>query len=991
MHGTLLLVSWLLLSACGGDEDAEVDADGDGYTVADGDCDDDDAAIHPGADEVCDDADNDCNGLVDDDPSDADTWYADADADGHGDPSDSTSACEPPSGYVEPGDDCDDGDPAAHPGAEEICDGADNDCDGAVDESGEPVTWYRDLDADGYGVDDDTVVQCTEPEGYALHGGDCDDADPGRNPGADEWCDGIDQNCDGVIDDDPIDGQVWYTDADHDGYGDPASGERRCDRPEGAVDDGTDCDDTRASVHPGAVEICDTLDNDCDGSVDEGATEPATWYADADHDGYGDPDTSMETCEPPEGWLLDDGDCDDGDPAIHPGAAEDCDGVDQDCDGLIDDGAPGDETWYADTDADGYGDPDATTLACAPPEGYVADATDCDDTDAGTHPGADEYCNSLDDDCDGSADEGVPVDAPRWRQDADGDTYGNEATSWRRCTKPRTWVADVEPYDCDDTDASIHPGAEDPCDGIDNDCNGVVDDGEGDPWYADTDGDGYGDPGSTTSSCSEPPGYVADATDCDDTDADTHPGADEGCADGVDNDCDGAFTPCGLTLGDAGAVFQGTAANDNLGVALAAGDFDGDGASDIVLGAEYADTARLTNAGAAYLFYGPVADGTVSASTADAILVGAASSDQAATALAGGWDVDADGFDDLLVSGKKNEAGVGTATGEAYLCFGPIASGTASLGSADVTFSGNSIYDYAGIYLSFGGDLDADGYADIVVAADSDDAYGANAGTLYVLYGPRTVDVSLSRADVAIGGETAYDYAGVPAAAGDVDGDGQDDLLVGVALQDGDGTDAGRAYLLLGSGLASGDLSGADAILGGTSGDRLGTAVAGAGDMDDDGYADVLLGAPRVDDGASDAGAVYLVYGPVSGTADAADVAGLVVLGTASGGHLGTALSGGVDTDGDGGIDLLASASAVSSSAGATYLFLSPDAGTWSDTDADATLEGEAAGDLSGASVLFAGDVAGGGLPDSVLVGATLNDGSASSAGAAYLVRGLTE
>ena len=194
---------------CSGDDTVSCydDADGDGFgggtptllegacgdLLADGsDCDDGDELIHPGADELCDGVDNDCDGDADEDLDYVD-WYADADGDGFGDPDQPWSdnpACEPPDGYTDDAGDCDDEDPAIHPDAEELCDGADSDCDGVLDEQ----------EADG---DGDGVPPCD---------GDCDDDDPDVYRGAVEICDdGLDQDCDGAEDpdldrDDP---QCW--------------------------------------------------------------------------------------------------------------------------------------------------------------------------------------------------------------------------------------------------------------------------------------------------------------------------------------------------------------------------------------------------------------------------------------------------------------------------------------------------------------------------------------------------------------------------------------------------------------------------------------------------------------------------------------------------------------------------------------------------------------------------------------------------------------
>jgi hypothetical protein len=153
-----------------------------------------------------------------------------------------------------------------------------------------------------------------------------------------EVCDGIDQDCDGDIDGGAADATTWFADADEDGYGDPTLGDVSCDAPTGWVADASDCDDTDALVAPGADEHCEGTDEDCDGWVDNDPID-ATWYEDADGDGYGDASTEVTTCTPPTGAVSVSGDCDDEDDSLSPGAVEACDGLDQDCDDAIDDGA----------------------------------------------------------------------------------------------------------------------------------------------------------------------------------------------------------------------------------------------------------------------------------------------------------------------------------------------------------------------------------------------------------------------------------------------------------------------------------------------------------------------------------------------------------------------------------------------------------------------------------------------------------------------------
>jgi len=392
------------------------DQDGDGHPACE-ECDDSDAATYPGADETCDGRDNDCDGEIDEDVET--TWYLDADGDGYGDERNSLQRCEAPSPiYLTTAGDCDDLDPSVNPDALETCDGRDNDCDGLVDDEDSSVTgattWYQDSDQDGFGTDSSTVVQCARPEGYTAEGGDCDDARADIHPGAGESCDGVDNDCDDLIDDqdpDVSDPATWYLDQDGDGFGQTASSLVQCTQPDGYVTDAGDCDDSNAAIAPEAIEICDSLDNDCDGLTDDQDPEVEgrpTWYLDNDEDGYGTSRIFLVQCAQPDWYVDNDQDCDDMAADIHPGADEWCNGLDDDCDGETDEDALDASTWYRDEDGDGFGVPDETTAACARPEGFVANAEDCDDSRADISPGAEEACDGLDNDCDGEVDNGIP-------------------------------------------------------------------------------------------------------------------------------------------------------------------------------------------------------------------------------------------------------------------------------------------------------------------------------------------------------------------------------------------------------------------------------------------------------------------------------------------------------------------------------------------------------------------------------------------------------
>ena len=518
-----------------------------GYVADATDCDDAAASVNPAEIELCNGLDDNCDGAVDEDTSaDAASWYADGDGDGFGDAGDTLASCSAPSGYVSDASDCDDADAAVNPGAVEYCNSVDDDCDGDIDEDSalDAATWYADADGDSYGDAGSTAIDCTQPTGYVSDETDCDDAESAVNPSATEACNGYDDDCDGAVDEaGSSGGTTWYADSDGDGYGDTSATAADCFAPAGYVGNNDDCDDTMAAVNPAATEACNGYDDDCDGSTDEaGSTGSTTWYADSDGDGYGDAASTDSACTVPSGYVGNDDDCDDTRSSVSPAGTETCNGRDDDCDGATDEaGSTGSTTYYADDDADGYGDAGATTAACSVPSGYVSDSTDCDDADPDVNPAATEVCNGYDDDCDGSDDEGVTT---TYYADADSDGYGNASSTVADCSAPSGYVANST--DCDDGDGAVHPLATEVCNGYDDDCDSVIDEGVTTTYYADTDGDGYGNASSTTADCSAPSGYVSNDDDCNDALGAVHPGATEAC-NGYDDDCDGSTDEAGST------------------------------------------------------------------------------------------------------------------------------------------------------------------------------------------------------------------------------------------------------------------------------------------------------------------------------------------------------------------------------------------------------------------------------------------------------------
>ena len=975
-----------------------------GYVADNTDCDDGDADSNPGADEYCDGHDDDCDGTIDEASAvDAIMWYADTDTDSYGDPASTDVECYQPTGYVADNTDCDDGDADSNPGADEYCDGHDDDCDGSVDEDSavDASTWYADGDTDGFGDSSTTHISCSQPSGYASDSTDCDDTDSDTYPGADEYCDGHDDDCDGFTDENSaVDATTWYADTDTDTYGNASSTDIECYQPTGYVADNTDCDDGDADSNPGADEYCDGHDDDCDGTIDEdSAVDATTWYADTDTDTYGDATNTDVECYQPTGFVADDTDCDDGDADSNPGADEYCDGHDDDCDGTIDEDSALDvTTWYKDNDSDGYGDSATTDDECYQPNGYLADDTDCDDTKSAINPGASEMCDGVDNDCDGVTDGSDSLDATLFYTDSDNDGFGQTSTGTYACTQPSGTV--VSDNDCNDADSTVNPGATEYCDGVDNDCDGTTDESDAadaSTWYADSDSDGFGDTTNSLQSCSQPSGYLADNTDCDDSTALAAPGLTEICADGFDNDCDGSAGACELngsiSLSTADGKHLGESAYDYSGYIVAGvGDINADGMDDVATGAWLEDEGG-NGAGSAYLVFGSSAN-NASLTAADGKFYGDNSQDRAGAAVAGAGDINGDGYDDLLIGAYGYDDGSSTNAGAAYVLLGPV-SGTKSLGTIyDSLAIGEGSSDEFGSALNGAGDLDADGYDDFLVGAPSYSASTSNGpGRAYVFYGANSIASSLSAstADAILQGETNNDQAGLRlSTAGDWDGDGYDDVLIGADGDDDGGSNAGAAYVLLGP--LAGTINLADAhfkMVGEASTDKVGFSLDNIGDMNEDGYGDVIVGAYLQDYTATDAGMAYLVFGNTTSASMDLSVADVKIAGEVKNHNAGYSVAGLGDIEGDGDVEVLVGAPKADSNAGRAYLLYGPLTEDVELSDADAVFTGEAASNFVGRSLDGAGDVDGDGYRD-MLMGAQGEDTGAKDAGAIYIMLGLS-
>ena len=343
-----------------------------------------------------------------------------------------------------------------------------NGCNTDETDATDAITYYRDSDADSYGNSLQTKIACSLPTGYVSDSSDCNDADSSINPLATETCNGIDDNCDGTLDE-GFTSNTYYLDSDNDTYGDSQNTITACDTPSGYTTDATDCNDQSAIVYPGATETCNGVDDDCDNTIDEGFSSSAIYYLDSDNDTYGDASNSITACAKPTGYVSDSSDCNDADSSINPLATETCNGIDDNCDGTLDEGFTS-NTYYLDSDNDTYGDFQNTITACDTPSGYTTDATDCNDQSATVYPGATELCNGIDDDCDNTLDEGFTSNT--YYLDSDGDTFGS-TTSTTACDVPSGYS--ITNTDCNDSEITIYLGATERCNGVDDDCDSVVD------------------------------------------------------------------------------------------------------------------------------------------------------------------------------------------------------------------------------------------------------------------------------------------------------------------------------------------------------------------------------------------------------------------------------------------------------------------------------------------------------------------------------------
>ncbi len=460
---------------------------GGGYTAQKGgDCDDAKSAIHPGVSEACNSLDDNCNGNTDEEgASGCSDLFADSDSDGFGQGS-AKCLCGKAGLYTaSQSGDCSDKDASVNPTATEVCsNGKDDNCNGSENDENASscVQFFTDVDGDGYGVG---AAKCfCSPAGNftAKQAGDCSDTDTATSPGQGEKClDGKDNNCNGKIDEAGCQGcDDYYKDADQDGYG--VGTDKQClgaaKYPYTAFVGG-DCNDASANVKPGASEVCNGADDNCDGQTDPvGAGGCTNFYPDADKDSFGATVTPVCYCKATDEWTANKtGDCNDNDAAVNPSKVEVCNGLDDNCNTQVDEGVVA--TFYKDNDGDKFGSV-TSQQGCKAPVGYTLNAGDCNDFNKNINPDAKEVCNDIDDDCNSLIDDGLPL--ADIYADLDGDGFGGKnAKAKQHClfandTPPLGYALSHD--DCDDSKSTVYPAAPELCDGILNNCNQAVQDAQ---------------------------------------------------------------------------------------------------------------------------------------------------------------------------------------------------------------------------------------------------------------------------------------------------------------------------------------------------------------------------------------------------------------------------------------------------------------------------------------------------------------------------------
>jgi hypothetical protein len=737
------------------------------------------------------------------------------------------------------------------------------------------------------------------------------------------------------------------------------------------------------------------LGEDCD-DADATLGAPTTRWVDADGDGHGSADISAPLCGPTPGFVESNDDCDDTNADAHPGAAERCDGADNDCDGLLDledpdvvDGAA--LTVYVDADRDGVGDAATASTTCVVGEGESLASGDCDDTDPSISVG------------------------PLFFGDIDRDGYGGTEYTTQACTAPDGYVATGD--DCDDRAPEVHPGAPEVCNaGLDDDCDGLADDDDSDVdpstarwFYTDADTDGYGASGSVpVAACAAPAGTSADDTDCDDTRPGVRPDIAEVCHDGVDNNCDGTAAGCepsgAIPATELDATWSGEVIIEYAGEALGAdGDLDGDGYGDLIIGAPYSDPISRSGTGRAYVLYGSASPSGGPLASAPAIITGAGRYSYLGHQVDIVGDVNQDGYDDMVV-GAPGDSTLLAYSGAAYLFLGGPTrlSGGLSTSAADAAYRRGTSNARFATSVAGAGDVDGDGFDDLLIGGPAD---ALRYGAVYLIYGSPAPDasttVSTSTPNFSGGlsnGELGQRYS---IGALDHDGDGLNDLALGEPLNSAHGASWGKVYLHYGDAArftGTTIAASADATLNGPgfpgADTAFGYAVAEGTDINGDGYDELVASGHWYDQNGYNSGAVFIYLGGPSRRLGVIpnNAMDATLLGVNPFDLFGCDLAGGDDVNSDSYEDLVIGAwgwDTPAADAGAAYVSLgsATPSGTTDADDLAFWLEGAAASDANGFGVAL-GDFNGDGIGD-VYTGASAGAGSYGSASVFSGVLGL--
>ena len=843
----------------------------DGYVVGGGDCDDTNSSVQPESREICGDSiDNDCDGETDVVPSEVEdptvpTWARDEDGDGYGDRTILLRACEQPAPERDPalsaaagrevlraywvpprlgtaddelsvddwssGEidleelpstafDCPgaDNDVLSNPGAPEDCTEIDRNCDGSARDGALGATeFWLDGDGDGFGDPTQAIFACSDPAPTGYKGADsapdCDDENIFVKPGAldpgGERCDGLDNDCDGDIDNDngPDLGRVytWCKDNDQDGFPNSAQCVEAYCQPDrelspaslrryvgiatrfgdsALVEEWADCDDTDDYVSPGADELCDAIDNDCDGETDESpATDAPDRFLDADGDGYGDRSAgTVAECMVPVGYAAADGDCDDAASGVNPGATDVCNnGASEDC--------------ADDTD-------------CLMAGGYVASVADVARAD-----GLVGYPWAL---LRGSDAGGLAGTQLIGGGDVDGAGLSELFVYAPLSGNGKLFIVDGVERASGTAVLSVA-------------ATGKTITGTG------TDALGFAAAGHGNLAGGAAPDLLLGA-----------PGAG-----GVGAVAVYAWPlstgATNLGLADAAVRLTGPLGGVNFGAQVGAFNVDGDldGSSrpvlDVIVGtARRSETAVTGGAGGAWVIYGPFGPGELAVADASATHFGGT-----ITAVNGVGDVNNDGTDELVFA---DAAGLGLTYGD----FAGLPDCSAPVDCADRRLSiGSSFTEYSSrpVYIEALGDINGDGYADVGVGLPyADTLAGGDEGEVAVwLGGPGAGTIALA-ADFSILGADAGGRAGSSLVGGvDLDLDGLDDFAVG---SPGDGAPLGGVYVFYGSDVARGATYSVYAartfILGSAANPGLGHSVALLEDGLGDGTPDIAVGLPSL-------------------------------------------------------------------------------------------------------------------------------------------------